>query len=188
MKKTVTLLALSAALFSTATFAHDHESHNTHAPKAHAQIMKKNQAMKKPFNAFEGLNLTEQQKAQIKQIQQSHRPQFSAEHRKNLQAAQDKFEQHRLAEDKIITSKTFDEHAARQLIEARQQERLTMEKKRAEFELNNLKKRHAIFQVLTPAQQKQFLANQEQARQKQHEKMSRMKHPKTPKKVVKKAD
>ncbi len=65
-------------------------------------------------------------------------------------------EARRAAEQKLMSNKTFDEAAARQMIVERQQERLQMEREHAERELQMLKKRHAIYQVLTPAQQKQL--------------------------------
>ena len=74
-----------------------------------------------------------------------------------------KIQARQAAEQKLMSNKNFDEAAARQMILERQQERMNMERNHAEHELQMLKKRHAIFQVLTPTQQKQ-LQDEQQSR------------------------
>ncbi len=104
---------------------------------------------------FEQLNLTDAQKAKIKAIVEANQPTAPKANRDDASFKQ-KMEARRAAEQKLMSNKTFDEAAARQMIVERQQERLQMEREHAERELQMLKKRHAIYQVLTPAQQKQL--------------------------------
>ena len=59
-----------------------------------------------------------------------------------------------------MANKTFDEAAARRLIAEREQARAQFQQRHADFEMQQLKKRHAVFQALTPAQQKQWLESQ----------------------------
>lgn len=103
---------------------------------------------------FEQLNLTDAQKAKIKAIVEADQPAPKAN--RDDASFKQKMEARRAAEQKLMSNKTFDEAAARQMIVERQQERLQMEREHAERELQMLKKRHAIYQVLTPAQQKQL--------------------------------
>lgn len=109
---------------------------------------------------FEELNLTDAQKAKIKAIVEADRPAQPAA-KKDHATFQQKMQARQTAERQLMSSKTFDENAARRMIAERQQERNSMEREHAERELQMLKKRHAIFQVLTPEQQKQFQAQQQ---------------------------
>lgn len=113
---------------------------------------------------FEKLNLSDEQKAKIKAIVEANKPEAKA--KKDPANFKQKMEARRQAEQKLMSGKQFDEAAARQMIVERQQERMGMEREFAERELQMLKKRHAIFQVLTPAQQKQF--QEEQQKQLEH--------------------
>ena len=122
---------------------------------------------------FKGLNSTDEQKAKIQQIQADSRAAFKKKQENRKQEMADwkkRNEQYRAEQEKLVTSKNFDEHAARQLIEKRHQEQNKLNQDRVEAELQHMKDRHAMFQVLTPAQQKQFLEN----KQKRQEKFAKM--------------
>lgn len=107
---------------------------------------------------FDRLNLSEQQKARIYAIVEADRREYEehqhANHRQ--QSFQQRMQTRKEQERRLLSSKQFDEKTARQMIAERQQERLSVQRGHAERELRMLKKRHAIFQVLTPAQQKQY--------------------------------
>lgn len=102
---------------------------------------------------FEYLDLSEAQKAKIKEIVES-QPAPAREHKRTDK--QQKFAQLMAQERALMDNKQFDEQAARKMIEERRAERLADERAHAERELHMLKKRHAIFQVLTPEQQQKF--------------------------------
>lgn len=110
---------------------------------------------------FNNLNLSDAQKAKIKAIMEADRPAKSAA-QTDREAFRRKMENRRTQENRLLSAKTFDEQAARALIAERRQEREALENEHAERELSRLKRHHAVFQVLTPAQQKQYLQNQEQ--------------------------
>lgn len=114
---------------------------------------------------FEQLNLTDAQKTKIKQIMEANRPSKPANHERQRAEFIQKMQHRQAQEQQLLMGKNFDEQAARKLIEERQQERVQMLHDHAERELQHLKTRHAVLQVLTPAQQKQFLANQQQHQQ-----------------------
>ena len=95
---------------------------------------------------FAKLNLSETQKQKIKAILDANQ----AQNAKNAPPHGARMAQH----DELLTASTFDEAKARQMIQERQQ-------RNADRELQHLKTQHAIFQVLTPEQQKQW---QEQRR------------------------
>lgn len=138
-----------------------HQQDREHAPKfdksAHEGLPHK----------FNQLKLTDKQKAEIKKIMEANRPEKPSKDTQAQRREQfkQKMEQRRQQEQKLMMSKTFDEQAARQMIAQRQQERAAMEREQAERELQMLKTRHAVFQVLTAEQQKQYLENQKQHQQ-----------------------
>ncbi|MCP1659381.1 Spy/CpxP family protein refolding chaperone [Neisseria perflava] len=106
---------------------------------------------------FADLNLSEEQKAQIKKILNDNKP-AQAEGKDDKRAEFEKqFEARRTAEAALLKNATFDEAAAKKLIEEGQQNKAERDAKRAEMELSMLKTRHAIFQVLTPEQQQKLL-------------------------------
>lgn len=118
------------------------------------------------------LNLSNKQKAQIQKIMEANRP--AQQERPALDATKraemaQKMQQHRQAEQNLITSKHFDEVAARQLVNARHAEMAQNEAQRrqlmADMEVKRLQERHDIFQVLTAKQQKQLLENQQKRQQ-----------------------
>lgn len=129
-----------------------------------------------PFG-MEELNLTDAQKTKIKAIMEADRAERTQNRDSNKMAQmKQKMETYQNQERALMGSKNFDENAARRMIaeraQQRAQERAEMEKNHADRELQMLKKRHAVFQVLTPAQQKQYQENQQKKMaemQKRHE-------------------
>ena len=112
---------------------------------------------------FKDLNLTQEQKAKIRAIMEEgrgSRMQPPGENRR--EAFRQQMESRRIAEQNLLTNPVFDEAAARSLIAQREQGMEEQRRQRAEFELQQLKKRHAVFQVLTPEQQQKWLAGQGQ--------------------------
>jgi periplasmic protein CpxP/Spy len=87
-----------------------------------------------------GLELTDSQKDDIKQLVQQHRAE-RAGHRP------DKASREQL--HAVLAAEQFNESAARQILEQRQQQRLDQE-------LSALKLRHQVLQVLTPEQRQQL--------------------------------
>lgn len=148
MKKMIALAALSAiAATSYAATKEKTPPQDNGQPKP-AFGQHKGHGMMSPDGlprGFERLNLSDAQKTKIKAIMDANRPAQPA----NAQAGQAEFEQRRAAEQALISSKTFDEAKARQMITEQQQ-------KHADMMLKNMKMRHDVFQVLTPAQQKQW--------------------------------
>lgn len=121
---------------------------------------------------FDDLGLTDAQKNKIKSImEKSHPAKPSADTQETRrQAFMQKMQQRQAQEQQLMTSKTFNEQAARNMIAEHQQERANMEKEHAERELQMMKTQHEVFQVLTPAQQNKFLENQKE-HQKRFEQM-----------------
>lgn len=109
---------------------------------------------------LQALNLSAAQKTRIQAIMQEGRPAQTelSEAQRNQMRAQ--AQAHRAAEQSLMANKTFDEAVARRLIAEREQARAQFQQRHADFEMQQLKKRHAIFQVLTPAQQKQWQESQ----------------------------
>lgn len=135
------------------------------------------QGMKKDFKRggmprdLAELNLTDAQKAQIKQIMEQNRPQARQQGQRPApdDAQREQFRnqmqvQH-AAEQQLILAPAFDEAAAKQLIaQENQQQAAHLQQREAThdaFELQQLKTRHAVMQVLTPEQRQQWLANQQ---------------------------
>ncbi|QMT31730.1 Spy/CpxP family protein refolding chaperone [Alysiella filiformis] len=113
-----------------------------------------------PFG-FAELNLSDEQKAKIKAIMEADRPQSPRNDEQKIAQWQKRMENQREQERNLMSHKHFDENAARKMIAQRQQEREQQRQQNGERELQMLKKRHAVFQVLTPEQQQQYQANQE---------------------------
>ena len=109
---------------------------------------------------LQALNLSAAQKTRIQAIMQEGRPARNelSEAQRNQMRTQ--AQAHRAAEQNLLANKTFDEAAARRLIAEREQARAQFQQRHADFEMQQLKKRHAVFQVLTPAQQKQWQERQ----------------------------
>lgn len=115
---------------------------------------------------LDGLNLTGEQKTKIKTILEQNRDSRPADPTAHRAEFLQKMQQRQQQEQQLIGSKTFDEQAARRLIAERQQEHATRE-------LQMLKTRHAVFQVLTPVQQQQLLAEQQWRHQRFEERVQR---------------
>ena len=125
---------------------------------------------------FEQLDLSEEQKAKIRNIMVQHRAQQPENHADRRAQFQQKMMQRQSQEQQLMSGKTFDEQAARKLIAERQQERAELERQHAERELQMLRVRHEAFQVLNPAQQQQYIALQKQQQQRFAERMEQ-RHP-----------
>lgn len=157
---TVTLM-MSAGVAMAASHI-EHPNMGEHGGKPHHGKMHGKHGKKDglPFG-FSELNLTDAQKTQIKAIMESDRAQKPAKDENKMAQFKQKMEAKREQERALMSSKTFDEAAARRMIAERQQERIEQQNQHAERELQMLKKRHAVYQVLTPAQQKQLQENQQ---------------------------
>lgn len=179
-KHTVSAITVAALMSAGMVFAAGENNVTTkaedmsakHAQHSGKPMGKKMMAHAGMLPGFDQLNLTDAQKAQIKQIVEANRPVKPENHEQQRTQFVQKMQQRQAQEQQLLMSKNFDERAARQLIEERQQERAQMMRDHEERELQQLKTRHAVFQVLTPAQQKQFLANQQQHQQR----MMKMRH------------
>lgn len=175
MKKLTALtiaLMMSAGVAVAANHAEQHHPMGGgHGGKMHGQFKKQFKKDGLPFG-FAELNLSDAQKAEIKRIMEADRSNESQKNDNKMAEFKQKMDAQRKQERALMSGKNFDEAAARQMIAERQQERMTQQNQRAERELKMLKKRHAIFQVLTAEQQKQYQANQEKKMaemQKRHE-------------------
>lgn len=143
----------------------DHDRHDKNSRKGEHKTERK--ANRLPYGLHD-LDLSSKQKAQIEKIlaerkrneQAPNQAEFAQRHAQMQQQA----EIWRNTRQQLITGKTFDEAAARRLIEERQNlhQRLMAEQqqKSAEWELQRLKDSHAVFQVLNAEQQKKWLEKQ----------------------------
>ena len=168
MKKR-TLMTSAIALFTTAGIAvaagnnvppremppHTHGRHHMHG----GEHQGKHSGLP---HGFEQLNLTDAQKAKIKTIMEQGRPAQADNQNTRHEDFHQRMQARQAQEQKLMSNQTFDEQAARNMIAERQAERATMEKEHAERELQMLKQRHAVFQVLTPEQQQKLWDNQKQ--------------------------
>lgn len=110
---------------------------------------------------FKDLNLTEEQKTKIRAIMEEGRGNRAQQPDENRREAfRQQTESYRAAEQNLLKNPAFDEAAARNLIAQREQGMEEQRRLRAETELQQLKKRHAVFQVLTPEQQQKWLEKQ----------------------------
>lgn len=155
-------LLTTAGMAFAATDVNTHPTSDHHGKPPFGEMREHGKREKSDLpRGFEKLNLTEMQKSKIKAIVEADKP---AQHPQMDEASfKQKIQARQAAEQKLMSNKNFDEAVARQMILERQQERMNMERNRAEHELQMLKKRHAIFQVLTPTQQKQ-LQDEQQSR------------------------
>lgn len=168
MKKitTLALALLIGANFATAADPAAREHQGVYTKKHHKHAQRDGLP-----RGFEQLNLSEEQKAKIRAIAQSDRAaRPAADKSARREAVKQKMQHRREQERRLLDARHFDEQAAQKLINERQQERLAMQQQHAERELQMLKKRHAIFQVLTPEQQRQY-------RQMQNEKAGKRSRP-----------
>lgn len=96
------------------------------------------------------LNLSDVQKTKIRVIVQRFRPQVTSAREKQRSQYEQRME-------KILRKPTFDEEEARSTIAKYRQENAGKKQEYAEHELQLMRQKHAIFQVLTPEQQEQYL-------------------------------
>ena len=96
------------------------------------------------------LNLSDVQKTKIRVIVQRFRPQVTSAREKQRSQYEQRVE-------KILRKPTFDEEEARSTIAKYRQENSGKKQEYAEHELQLRRQKHAIFQVLTPEQQEQYL-------------------------------
>ncbi len=96
------------------------------------------------------LNLSDVQKTKIRVIVQRFRPQVTSAREKQRSQYEQRVE-------KILRKPTFDEEEARSTIAKYRQENVGKKQEFAEHELQLMRQKHAIFQVLTPEQQEQYL-------------------------------
>ena len=142
------------------------------APQQRPQLteQQKAQMAQRHFDRRYGdLKLSKSQQAKIKAIEEQYRPQARAQisdaERQAFAANADKMRQARLNVDQ---GKTFNEAEAQQVFAQEQAVRNEMQQKhqqhRAQGELHQLRKEHAIFQVLDKKQQQQYLERAKQPR------------------------
>ncbi|MBF0804836.1 MULTISPECIES: Spy/CpxP family protein refolding chaperone [unclassified Neisseria] len=112
-------------------------------------------------HGFKDLNLTEEQKTKIRAIMEEGRDNRAQQPESNRrEALRQQIDHYRAAEQNLLQAPAFDEAAVRNLISLREQDREAQRRQHAELELQQLKKRHAVFQVLTPEQQQKWLEEQ----------------------------
>lgn len=157
-------LMMSAGVAVAADGFHGKPHHHPAHPHVHAHKHKSDLP-----RGFEELNLSDEQKKKIQTIAQEFKTQHAQLKAEHPKAPKNQVSRHE-KEQELFKKAQFDETAARAMIAERQQVRLEMEKKFADLELHNLKKRHAILQVLTEEQKKQYFSNMEN-RRKQHQQM-----------------
>ena len=142
------------------------------APQQRPQLteQQKAQMAERHFDRRYGdLKLSKSQQAKTKAIEEQYRPQarpqISDAERQAFAANADKMRQARL---NVVQGKTFNEAEAQQVFAQEQAVRNEMQQKhqqqRAQGELNQLRKEHAIFQVLDKKQQQQYLERAKQPR------------------------
>ena len=162
MKKLAIITLAIAAISTTACSAVAGE-HNKNERRSGAYTQKNHgERMSRDGlpRGFDKLDLSAAQKTQIQAIMQQDRPQANENRRAEMWQ---QLENRRVEEQKMLQNPAFDEAATRQMLNERM---TTQQQKMVEFELKRLKNRHAAFQVLTPAQQTQFLEQQAQRRKK----------------------
>lgn len=142
------LSVITAASLSGAALAHGHKGHDFDSGR-HAQ----HAPMKR---LLAGLDLTDSQREQIKQLVQQHRSEFKRERpdrvgREQLQT--------------LLLAEQFDDSAARQLLQ--QQQEQVIEKR-----LAVLKLQHQVLQLLTAEQRQQLAEKREKWQQKRLQRQS----------------
>ena len=142
------------------------------APQQRPQLteQQKAQMAQRHFDRRYGdLKLSKSQQSKIQAIEEQYRPQARAQisdaERQAFAANADKMRQARL---NVVQGKTFNEAEAQQVFAQEQAVRNEMQQKhqqqRAQGELNQLRKEHAIIQVLDKKQQQQYLERAKQPR------------------------
>lgn len=162
MKKVLSITAI-ALLGSSIAFAAGTNKQGK-MPHAHIHKMASSSAHELP-RSLHNLNLSEAQKTKIQSIlaEKGNKPAVV-----NKQERVEMMQKFREQEQQLLNQSKFDEQAARRLINERQQAMVKNLQEHQEWQLDALKRRHAIMQVLTPEQQKQLAQQQTQ----RHQKMS----------------
>lgn len=143
IKMSLVALVASSALLTGAVYANNNDGqHEDGAKSYHSKHMK---GHKMGRHMFRGLDLTEQQRSEIKALYKAQREQFKAEHSQ----PKDNKSQHRAEMLKLITADGFDSNQAQLLIEQRQQQH----QKRM---LTQLEIQNKIYHMLTSDQQQKF--------------------------------
>lgn len=104
------------------------------------------------------LDLSAQQQAQVAKISQQfgiQRPLLDNEQKQTLANL-------RYSRDNLVLDRNFDDDKARKIIAQEQKFWKKQKNNMADFELTNLKREHAIYQILSPSQQQQFLRLRQQ--------------------------
>ncbi|TKB51768.1 Spy/CpxP family protein refolding chaperone [Ferrimonas aestuarii] len=151
----VTVVALSLTAVGVANAQKDRNGYHDFERGCDSMMMhhKGGKSHKGLRHMFRGLDLTDEQKQQMKTIiseARNDRPE------PNLELAQDQM----MKRQQLMQSDTFNEASAKAIIEARQQ-------KQAERMLKQMKVQHQLYQILTPEQQAEL-------EQRQAEKLERM--------------
>ncbi|WP_159105299.1 Spy/CpxP family protein refolding chaperone [Shewanella marina] len=143
IKMSLVALVASSTLLSGVVYAHNNDGqHDEGAKSCHSKHMK---GHKMGRHMFRGLDLTEQQRTEIKALYKAQREQFKAEHQ---QMKGDK-SQHKAEMLKLITADGFDSNQAQQLFSQR-------EDKHEKRMLSQLEIQNKIYHMLTPEQQQKF--------------------------------
>lgn len=141
-KLIIALGLLCVTSLSSSVLAHQHNADGECEQRAKQPLSMQHKAMQhKPMHrALADLDLTDSQQMQIKQLMQQHRKQYKAQQRDSSTRQQ---------MHSLLAADSFDEVAARQLLEQQQQHRL-------EQRLAGLRLQHDIMQLLTVEQRQQL--------------------------------
>ncbi|WP_338590539.1 Spy/CpxP family protein refolding chaperone [Shewanella khirikhana] len=151
MKRGVIALMVSGALLGgTAAMANPyHEGHGERGPMM----------MEKMRHMFRGLDLTDEQKTQIRELMKAHKEDRKAQREGKDDAARSAHHDKMMA---LMNAERFDEAAAKALIAERQ----AQGEARA---LEAMKLQHEIYQVLTPEQKAKFQTRFDEKRKEREE-------------------
>ncbi|QLE87328.1 periplasmic heavy metal sensor [Shewanella sp. Scap07] len=138
----IALLASSAVMMAPATYANDNGQqksgyHQMERGGHHGNLKK----------MFRGLDLTDEQREQVKTIVKQTREDVKA-----LAVSNEDRQSHKADMLALITADGFDEAQAAQLLDTKQQ-------KRQQAGVIMLKAQNQVYQLLTPEQQEKFKAN-----------------------------
>lgn len=141
MKKITTLIVASTLALGAANFAHAADTATTTAQPDNKMMMHHHKGKPGPRHhdmmMLQGLNLTDAQKQQVRDIKKAERAKMQDNHR---------------AMHDLIASDTFDKAKAQAQIDK-------MDTQRKEMMLSHMETQNKIYNILTPEQKKQFNAN-----------------------------
>lgn len=144
LKSGLLALMTTATLLSSAAFAETPNRDAAPYHKMHGEHRAHHDGMHK---LFRGLDLTDEQRGQMKQIMQQHRDAM-----KQNRPTDDVRQAHQSQMLAVLSADSFNEADALALVQANQQQRQNAA-------IARLKVQHDIYQLLTPEQQAQFKAN-----------------------------